>query len=530
MWKYLALVLACVANMVESELFTSMAHLQTALYAERDIARTLKQYIESEEKRIEKLKSIANELADHSNRALEQPDKTIGNPVSAFLYVKRLTLDWEREIEPIINNDTYTTMVKQVEYLRQDLPKYEDLSGAAAALMRLQDTYKLDTSKIAEGDLGGSKCATLSAVDCYEIGRISYNEEDFYHTTLWMNEAISRIQDEHNSTVSKSILLDYLAFAEYKQGNIRHALSLTNELLTIDPHHERAKNNRVYYERMIKEEEKSQKRGDEGSKNVIHNIRKIDEYRNSDEFLTYESLCRGENTQVVKDADKLKCSYRTNKNGWLMLQPAKEEEVHLDPWIVIYHDVMSDDEINTIKQLATPRLNRATVQNSKTGALETAEYRISKSAWLKETDHPVVQRVNKRIEAITGLATDTAEELQIANYGLGGHYEPHFDFARREEKDAFKSLGTGNRIATFLFYMSDVEAGGATVFPYIGVKLFPKKGIAAFWYNLFKNGEGIYNTRHAACPVLVGTKWVSNKWLHERGQEFRRPCGKTEAE
>lgn len=54
---------------------------------------------------------------------------------------------------------------------------------------------------------------------------------------------------------------------------------------------------------------------------------------------------------------------------------------------------------------------------------------------------------------MTGLTINTAEELQVVNYGIGGHYEPHFDFARREEKDAFKSLGTGNRIATVLFYV-----------------------------------------------------------------------------
>lgn len=32
-------------------------------------------------------------------------------------------------------------------------------------------------------------------------------------------------------------------------------------------------------------------------------------------------------------------------------------------------------------------------------------------------------------------------------------------------------------------------------------------------------------SRHAACPVLTGVKWVTNKWIHERGQEWRRPCG-----
>ncbi|RXN12291.1 prolyl 4-hydroxylase subunit alpha-1-like protein [Labeo rohita] len=109
-----------------------------------------------------------------------------------------------------------------------------------------------------------------------------------------------------------------------------------------------------------------------------------------------------------------------------------------------------------------------------------------------EEDNPVVSRVSQRIADITGLSKESAEDLQIQNYGIGGRYEPHYD-AWDEENE---------RIATFLIYMSDVEKGGATVFPQVGVALKPKKGSAVFWYNLHKNGNVDLYTEHAGCPVL----------------------------
>lgn len=34
-----------------------------------------------------------------------------------------------------------------------------------------------------------------------------------------------------------------------------------------------------------------------------------------------------------------------------------------------------------------------------------------------------------------------------------------------------------------------------------------QQGTAAFWFNLLKSGESDGSTRHAGCPVIVGSKW-----------------------
>lgn len=61
----------------------------------------------------------------------------------------------------------------------------------------------------------------------------------------------------------------------------------------------------------------------------------------------------------------------------------------------------------------------------------------------------------------------------------------------------------------FLFKLSDVEKGGATVFPYLKLRVEPKKGSAVFWYNLKHSGYADPRTLHSGCPVLLGSKWVA---------------------
>jgi prolyl 4-hydroxylase len=78
---------------------------------------------------------------------------------------------------------------------------------------------------------------------------------------------------------------------------------------------------------------------------------------------TYESLCQGKVDKSPKRLAKLKCRYQKGRSKFLILAPLKVEEVHQNPYIAVFHDVVYDREIKTIKRLAKPRVNCFSVQH-----------------------------------------------------------------------------------------------------------------------------------------------------------------------
>jgi len=86
-------------------------------------------------------------------------------------------------------------------------------------------------------------------------------------------------------------------------------------------------------------------------------------------------------------------------------------------------------------------------------------------------------------------------------------------------------VGSGDRMASFMLHLSNVEKGGATVFPSLDISVKPQKKSALFWYNFTPRGEVDYGAANAACPVIVGDKWVSNKWILNHCNAFKRRCG-----
>ena len=72
---------------------------------------------------------------------------------------------------------------------------------------------------------------------------------------------------------------------------------------------------------------------------------------------------------------------------------------------------------------------------------------------------------------------------------------------------------------TFIWFI-----GGATVFPFAGVSVFPEKGDGIYWHNLLRNEDPDMMTTHKACGVIIGGKTIGNKWIGYNNQWNSKPC------
>ncbi|XP_028668628.1 prolyl 4-hydroxylase subunit alpha-2-like [Erpetoichthys calabaricus] len=511
----------------QTEFYSSIGQMTDLIYLERSLLLSLKDYIREEQLHIERLQHYVQILQEMSEFLAQDPEGHVSNPVAAFKLVKRVKWDW-MAMEQLVRQDPSHGFLDNLTMKSQFLPANNEIEGIAMGLIRLQETYQLLPETIAEGRLPGVKyLETLSPDDSYFIAKIALKENNLKSALLWMQHTLKQLDEGQEAVVQKTEVLNSLCSLVFQVGDLAWALELTRQLNTLDPGDVKTASLLDYFEKLansVKQQSENKVKG--ANLELFQKPPNIIQDKDN-----YEALCRGERIRMTPKKEKnLVCRFNNgNFNPRLLLAPIKEEEEWDRPLILRYHDFMSDDEIKTIKFLSQPKLARAGVSDRKTGGQFIAEYRVSKSAWLREEDHLVVFRLNQRIADVTGLSMESAEPLQVANYGVGGQYEPHYDFPRIHVNDTVFKLN-GSRIATLLIYMSDVEAGGATVFPDVGAALQPIKGTAVFWYNVLKNGEDDYSTLHGACPVLVGSKWVSNKWIRVRGQEFRRPCGLSETE
>lgn len=499
-------------SQVSADIFSSTSHLQNLMYLERHLIMSLGQYVANMEQKLSKIRRYIDHWESTAGRdefvGTYSEEDIVGNPLQAFQLVKRLTIDW-KSISDLFKHDQWNEVQRLTQDYKSIMPSDDDLHGAALAIVRLQDTYNLTETELAMGKIQEhSSSIQMTARDCLYLAKHAFNNAYYGHSLDWFEEALKRAYGEGNTTASVSEIQPFYQMASQVVEQFRRESKGTS----LDTYH-------IYMEAS-------------GSKEHSTKFKMLDD--DNEDYRKYQALCRGEKRRTPKDEAPLRCYLRHNNHPLLYLSPIKLEIMNVNPQIAIIHNLMSEKEADSIRELAAPLLTRARVQTDNGTADMVSKTRTSQTAWFSPDTHPIVSKMNRRIEAATGLSADMTDShcelMQVANYGMGGHYTPHYDYLivdrPENERDQVeeRELYAGDRTATVMFYLKDVIRGGSTVFPRLGVHLKPELGAAAFWYNLYKNGEGIIETVHGACPVLMGEKWVANFWIRERGQFSKRRC------
>ncbi|XP_057723497.1 probable prolyl 4-hydroxylase 10 [Arachis stenosperma] len=204
------------------------------------------------------------------------------------------------------------------------------------------------------------------------------------------------------------------------------------------------------------------------------------------------------------------------------------EVVSWEPRAFIYHNFLTKAECEYLINIAKPNMHKSSVVDSTTGKSKDSRVRTSSGTFLARGRDKVVRNIEKRIADFTFIPVEQGEGLQVLHYEVGQKYEPHYDYFL----DEFNTQNGGQRIATVLMYLSDVEEGGETVFPAAkgnissvpwwnelsecgkkGLSIKPKRGDALLFWSMKPDATLDPSSLHGGCPVIKGDKWSCTKWM-----------------
>ncbi|KAH8308007.1 hypothetical protein KR059_004268, partial [Drosophila kikkawai] len=504
-----------------AEFFSSIHEMTKVFGYEQKMLQQMQKFLNDNQRKLDFLKETLRDFESERNEAREWGPAYFDSPVNKYLLNKRLTVDWQR-VENLMEASTGEKPLSRLQKLRNGIwmPGKGDMEGALDGILRLQFVYRLKTKDLANGILDGVDYGTqLDSEHCLDIARLALRDQHPRLAHSWLLEAIDRLTGGEKSKELKPQILALLVQAKAELGDFQGMNETYQELLQIQPASEEHVRN---YESFLQTQ---------GDKVSLNESRIIEEHgpipKDGDMVTPFQAFCltcSGHWQPEPHELRNLRCGYMMETHPFLWIAPFKVEELNQDPLIVHYHDVIYQSEIDVIKELTRNTLKRGEVSGLNSSIVSNV--RTSQTSFIPVTEHKVLETIDRRVEDMTGLSMKSAEDHQFANYGIGGHYGEHYDwFSQISLNNGIVSNPEhGNRIATVLFYLSDVTQGGGTAFTYLKKLVKPIKYSAVFWHNLHASGVGDVRTQHGACPIITGSKWVQNRWLREAFQSENRPC------
>lgn len=187
-------------------------------------------------------------------------------------------------------------------------------------------------------------------------------------------------------------------------------------------------------------------------------------------------------------------------------RPFFEDVEPKDPTLYLIHNLLTEEECDTLISAAAPRVAPVTkddhLQMTFSAKDVVGVQRVM--LWQGLLQSPAKKAIEERIEQVTGFPSTHYSDFIVDRIDPGGKWQPHYDFAE----------GMTPPTASITVYLSD--EGGALVYPLSKdpVKILARKGVAVVHHNTNEKRQVDQNTLHAllqsetAEPVYVARKFV----------------------
>ncbi|XP_034659779.1 prolyl 4-hydroxylase subunit alpha-1 [Drosophila subobscura] len=496
----------------------SMLGMVKLLAMEDALRHNLATYIQAMQTKLDALKLFQQMLQRKPMKTLEEREEFMGNPLNALPLLRRLNQDWPKWLN-YLRSDMATKTTNAMETKLKLAPSNEDLQVALKGFARIESFYDQEAADMAKGYLLGQQFdSQLTAPDCFALAEFHYNQTKFSRGTPWYRMALRLHQSAEGKLYQKVLgLKRKRIYQKFAKSLVMEAFSLSIPT-EINPEWETLANEMVTEDKFpsIKSALDEYLEGDE-------EILRQEAAEHKPKPTRLERGCRG--WWPRQSSARLTCSYNRKNSAFLRLAPLKMEVLNEQPLIVLYHEVLYEKELKSVREMAnkSDSMHKQSIKPQR-------EDRVAKL----HIAEPFALSINQRIADMTGLELQGNTALHMSNYGLGGDFNAHedsVDLAKRPVSrgshlvNAISSTDRGgNVLATVLLFASDVQLGGANVFPKLKISVAPKKGNALIWHNLNNAGKPEKLISHAVCPVVLGSRWTIYKWIKAEQQMLKRPC------
>lgn len=187
-----------------------------------------------------------------------------------------------------------------------------------------------------------------------------------------------------------------------------------------------------------------------------------------------------------------------------------------DVEICIVKDFLTPSECAALIERIDARRRPSTIANPN----GDEAFRTSETCDLNHSD-AFVAEIDDKICCFADIDPKYGEPLQGQRYAVGQEFKAHNDwFTPDSEGWRQYCQESGQRSWTFMIYLNEPDAGGATRFTAIDKKFAPKTGMLVCWNNMKPDNTPNPLVIHHGMKVRKGTKYVITKWFRQLPWRF----------